>query len=85
MIDILHGDNLPILQSMDDASFDLVYIDPPFNTGKPRTHTTLRTVRTFDGPGLRCDGPDLRCDGASLRPRWVGAGFALCGLAAAAR
>ncbi len=49
MIDILHGDNLPILQSMDDASFDLVYIDPPFNTGKPRTHTTLRTVRDAGG------------------------------------
>jgi len=49
MIEILQGDNLPILRTMADASFDLIYIDPPFNTGKPRTHTTLQTVRDDDG------------------------------------
>ena len=33
-VDIHFGDNLPILRGFPDASFDLVYIDPPFNTGK---------------------------------------------------
>ena len=49
MIEIHHGDNLPILRSLDDASFDLIYIDPPFNTGKTRTQTSVRTVRDDDG------------------------------------
>ncbi len=49
MIEIHQGDNLPILRSMDEASFDLVYIDPPFNTGKAQTRTRVRTVRDDDG------------------------------------
>ncbi len=49
MIDVHYGDNLPILRSMPDASFDLVYIDPPFNTGKAQTRQRLRTVRDEEG------------------------------------
>jgi len=45
VIDIHFGDNLEILRAFPDASFDLVYIDPPFNTGKARTRTLTRTVR----------------------------------------
>ena len=45
MIDIHYGDNLPILRSMPDASFDLIYIDPPFNTGKVQTRTRIQAVR----------------------------------------
>jgi hypothetical protein len=26
------GDNLPILRGMNDASVDLIYLDPPFNS-----------------------------------------------------
>ena len=28
------GDNLPIMQGMDSESVDLVYADPPFNSGR---------------------------------------------------
>ena len=31
---LYHGDNLRILQEMQDASIDLICTDPPFNTGK---------------------------------------------------
>ncbi len=31
---IHHGDNLPILQAMPPASVGLVYLDPPFNSGR---------------------------------------------------
>ena len=31
---VILSDNLPVLQSMPDASVDLVYTDPPFNTGR---------------------------------------------------
>jgi site-specific DNA-methyltransferase (adenine-specific) len=42
---IIFGDNLPVLQQMDAASVDLIYIDPPFNSGRRQQRTTLRTVR----------------------------------------
>jgi site-specific DNA-methyltransferase (adenine-specific) len=48
-LDIHHGDNLDILRSFPDASFDLIYIDPPFNTGKSQSRRTLRTVADPQG------------------------------------
>lgn len=41
---IVHGDNLPFLQTLPDESFPLIYIDPPFNTGKTqsRVSSTMR-------------------------------------------
>ena len=56
-IDILGGavgrivlaDNLVVLGSLPDDSIDLVYIDPPFNTGKRQTLRRLRTVRDPEG------------------------------------
>jgi site-specific DNA-methyltransferase (adenine-specific) len=42
---IYHGDNLDVMARFPDASVDLVYTDPPFNTGRARTHTRIRTVR----------------------------------------
>ncbi len=49
MIEIYLGDNLPILESFEDASFDLIYIDPPFNTGKKQARTRIKTVRDDNG------------------------------------
>ncbi len=48
-LDIYHGDNLAVLKSFEPQSFDLIYIDPPFNTGKTQTHTVLKTVRSATG------------------------------------
>lgn len=48
-IEILFGDNLDVLPTLPDASFDLVYIDPPFNTGRKQARTQLRTVRDDAG------------------------------------
>ena len=42
---IVLADNLDVLGSLPDDSIDLVYIDPPFNTGKRQTLRRLRTVR----------------------------------------
>jgi site-specific DNA-methyltransferase (adenine-specific) len=38
---------------MPDASIDLVYIDPPFNTGRVQKRERLRTVRVSDESGDR--------------------------------
>jgi site-specific DNA-methyltransferase (adenine-specific) len=46
---IYFGDNLPILQAMPSESVDLIYIDPPFNTGKAQSRTQIRTVLSEDG------------------------------------
>lgn len=42
---IIFGDNLKVLRQLEDASVDLIYIDPPFNTGKVQERTYLKTVR----------------------------------------
>jgi site-specific DNA-methyltransferase (adenine-specific) len=39
------AENMDVLPSLSDASFRLIYIDPPFNTGKVQRRETLRTVR----------------------------------------
>jgi site-specific DNA-methyltransferase (adenine-specific) len=42
---IIAGDNLPVLERLPDATFDLVYIDPPFNTGRAQTrHSVTATA-----------------------------------------
>jgi site-specific DNA-methyltransferase (adenine-specific) len=46
---IVFGDNLPFLQTLPAASIDLIYIDPPFNTGKTQSHTPIKTSRAADG------------------------------------
>lgn len=51
MITVHHGDNLDILRSFRAGSFDFIYIDPPFNTGKSQRRTALRT--TQDDAGAR--------------------------------
>lgn len=46
---IYFGDNLPVLQSLPTESIDLIYIDPPFNTGRTQTRTQIRTERSTNG------------------------------------
>ncbi len=46
---IYFGDNLTVLQSLPAESIDLIYIDPPFNTGKTQARTQLRTERSDTG------------------------------------
>jgi site-specific DNA-methyltransferase (adenine-specific) len=46
---VYFGDNLPVLKSLPDASIDLIYIDPPFNTGKTQARTQIRTERSENG------------------------------------
>ena len=41
---ILLGENLELLPGFADGSFQLIYIDPPFNTGRRQERRTLRAV-----------------------------------------
>ncbi len=46
---VILADNLSVLQSMPDACIDLIYIDPPFNTGKQQTRLHLKTEQSETG------------------------------------
>jgi site-specific DNA-methyltransferase (adenine-specific) len=42
---VIYGDNLEVLRSLQADSVDLIYVDPPFNTGKRQSRTRISTVR----------------------------------------
>ena len=46
---VIQGDNLAVLQSMPDESVQLIYVDPPFNTGRVQSRGTSKTTRTETG------------------------------------
>lgn len=46
---IISGDNLEILKGLPSESVNLVYIDPPFNTGKTQARKHLTTIRDEEG------------------------------------
>lgn len=50
---IVHGDNLAASALLPDACARLVYLDPPFNTGREQRATRLRTERVPSGSGTR--------------------------------
>lgn len=50
LTDTVHfGDNLSVLEGLPDGCANLIYVDPPFNTGVRRAYTRLRTVRDEAG------------------------------------
>ena len=68
---IIYGDNLEALRSLDAGIAALIYIDPPFNTGKRQERRRLRTVHDEQNgdrigfQGKRYRTIDLGCSGWS--------------------
>lgn len=60
MLDIHFGNNLDVLRAFPAASFDLIYIDPPFNTGKTQSRTQVQTVRDEEGDRVGFKGQRYR-------------------------
>ncbi len=46
---IVLGDNLAATALLPDAAFRLIYLDPPFNTGRVQRRQSLSTTRTPEG------------------------------------
>ena len=46
---VVLGDNAVVLPKLPDASFQVIYIDPPFNTGGVQERKTLKTIRDENG------------------------------------
>jgi site-specific DNA-methyltransferase (adenine-specific) len=57
---VIFADNLDVLRALPDACIPLVYIDPPFNTGRQQSHTPLRTVLADDGDRIGFQGRSYR-------------------------
>ncbi|MHC1740669.1 MAG: site-specific DNA-methyltransferase [Anaerolineaceae bacterium] len=73
MPNLIHfADNLSTLQLLPDESVDLIYIDPPFNTGKMQARTQIRTERaaaTGDRTGFA--GQRYRPTNSAPRATWM--------------
>jgi DNA modification methylase len=53
-VEIHHGDNLTVTRGFADSSFTLIYLDPPFNTGRRQT----KAVETASAPRAVDDAVD---------------------------
>jgi len=47
--EVVLADNLDVLPRIADETFQLIYIDPPFNTGKAQNRKTLQTLASDHG------------------------------------
>ena len=65
-VTIIEADNLTALATLADASFQLIYLDPPFNTGRPQRkqiESVKRQPTTDDADGAE------GAEGATATPR----------------
>ena len=46
---VIAGDNLAVIQALPDAAFRLIYVDPPFNTGRTQTRQSTTMTRSAEG------------------------------------
>jgi DNA modification methylase len=46
---VVHGDNLAVASTLPDGAFTLVYLDPPFNTGRSQKRQSTTSVRSASG------------------------------------
>jgi site-specific DNA-methyltransferase (adenine-specific) len=46
---VVQGDNAPVLAALPEQTFDLIYVDPPFNTGRSQARRTLSVTASPEG------------------------------------
>ncbi|MGV8876320.1 MAG: DNA-methyltransferase [Rhodoglobus sp.] len=46
---VVHGNNLDAIRDLPDESFRLIYLDPPFNTGRTQSRQVIATTRSTAG------------------------------------
>ncbi|MDW5592924.1 site-specific DNA-methyltransferase [Conexibacter stalactiti] len=59
---VIQGENLDVLPRLPDGAFDVIYIDPPFNTGRPQRRRTLATAPHADGDRIGFGGRRYRSE-----------------------
>jgi site-specific DNA-methyltransferase (adenine-specific) len=50
---VIAGDNAVVLDTLPAGAFDLIYMDPPFNTGRTQSRATLSVQRLHEGDDAR--------------------------------
>lgn len=55
-LDICFGDNMSFLPELATGSVDLIYIDPPFNTGRTQQRTQIKTIACSEGDRIGYQG-----------------------------
>ena len=58
----MYGDNAAVLHKLPEAAFDVVYMDPPFNTGRERARQTIAAVRDATGDRVGFGGRRYRSE-----------------------
>jgi site-specific DNA-methyltransferase (adenine-specific) len=53
---VVFGDNLEVLRTLQDSSINLIYIDPPFNTGRQQSRTQIKVERNQNGDRIGFKG-----------------------------
>lgn len=53
---VIEGDNLTALNSISDNSIQLIYVDPPFNTGRVQSRGKSTTIRNASGSRMGFKG-----------------------------
>jgi site-specific DNA-methyltransferase (adenine-specific) len=67
---VILAENMQALPALPDESFDLIYIDPPFNTGRRQRRITSKAVRLSDD-----SADDTPSDSQSQQPSRLAKGF----------
>lgn len=53
---VVHADNARALPLLPPGRFSMIYIDPPFNTGRKQSRTSLKTTRSINGTRIGFKG-----------------------------
>ncbi len=68
---ILQSENLTALRTLPDSSVELIYIDPPFNTGVTQKRARIRTVRDDAGDRTGFGGHRYRTEKLANTPLYA--------------
>jgi len=55
-VEIIHADNMQVLPQLEAETYDLIYIDPPFNTGRTQSRKRTRSTQTEEGSRIGFGG-----------------------------
>ncbi|GGR27124.1 DNA-methyltransferase [Agromyces mediolanus] len=66
---VIHADNLDVLPTLPDGRFTMIYLDPPFNTGRPQERRTTSHVRIVEPEPEPEPEPDEASDRPEPEPR----------------
>ncbi|TFD89826.1 DNA-methyltransferase [Cryobacterium serini] len=53
---VIHANNLDVLPGLPDGAFTLIYLDPPFNTGRSQKRQSTTSVRSVSADGAHAAG-----------------------------